>query len=140
MTINHRSLNVWQDLLSVGANPVDQAVLIKVTLVGEGQAGHRLLQLLHEVERVSLKVIPLFRHHLEQVALKVSNGGQRLHLEALPCAVNQGSLPWCPLQPEADTTGEDLRKANEENLNSGPFSFNAVQMTHTHFKWHVAGD
>ena len=137
--VNLGNLNARQDLLGVCAYPVEEAVFIEVTLVGEGQAGHWFLQLLHKVECVSLKVVPLLCHHLEQVALKVGDGGQRLHLEALPRAVNQGSLPRRPLQPEANTTGEDLHtKQVRQNSKLArfppmPYGCHKHQAAHYHY-------
>ena len=46
----------------IGANPVDDAVLVKVRDPLEGQGGLQLTRHLHKMEGTTLKVIPLLGH------------------------------------------------------------------------------
>lgn len=53
-------------LLSVGSNPVNDAVLIKVMLVSKGE-GLPFPELPHEDEGGALEVVPLLRHLAEEI-------------------------------------------------------------------------
>lgn len=55
----------WSNLLGVGADPVDDSILVKVMLVSEGE-GLPFPQLPHKHKGRALKVVPLLGHLGEQ--------------------------------------------------------------------------
>jgi len=76
---------------SIGADPVEQPVGVKVGGVCEGDGG--LLKALDELVGGAVEVVPLLSHHLQQVLLQLLHCGQGLHLEVSASSIDQTSLP-----------------------------------------------
>lgn len=61
--------------LPVGADPVDESVVVKVMLGTEGELGARFFESSHESVAAPIVVVPLLGHHLEQEPLQLCDGG-----------------------------------------------------------------
>ena len=58
----------------------------------------------------AVMVEPLLGHHLQQESVQLLETGQGLHLEGTPSPVDQAVLARSALQPESQSSSQDLEK------------------------------
>ncbi len=93
---------------TVGSNPVQQTIFVKVMLMSE-RNGRVFTDFFDERERGSVMIKPLLGYHLQKETIKLLEAGERFHFEGAAGSVDEAVLSGSTLQAESQSSSQDLK-------------------------------